>query len=381
MEFKTMSGEQLEARLLEIRALVDNDDADLDALTEEVRSINAELDSRAADQEKRAALLDLVGEQNVGTTEETIEKEERKEMPTFEEIRASHEYNVAYANYVKNGNANECRALLSTNAQNGEVPVPQYLEERIRTAWEKSDLFSLVHRTNLRGNVATYFELSATGASVHEEGAAAPDEEVITFGIVQMIPVAIKKWITVSDEALTLAGEEFLDYLYDEITYRIVRKAEEGLIDMIGSAPTASTSTAASVAEVADALSLSTVVEALGALSGEARDLTILMNRGTFAAIRALQFGANYLFDPFEGIKIVFTADLPNYADAQSGDMYMIIGDFGRGIQANFPDGYGVKILRDDYSLAERDLVKFVGKEMVGMGVVAPNALVRVVTE
>ena len=46
MEFKNMSVSELEARKAEIASLVDNDDADLDALTEEVRAINEEIETR-----------------------------------------------------------------------------------------------------------------------------------------------------------------------------------------------------------------------------------------------------------------------------------------------------------------------------------------------
>ena len=60
---------------------------------------------------------------------------------------------------------------------------------------------------------------------------------------------------------------------------------------------------------------------------------------------------------------------------------YAIIGDLGVGALANFPEGDGVSIKYDDLSLAEYDLVKIVGREYVGMGVVAPKAFVKLVKE
>lgn len=111
MEFKNMSAEQLEARLAEIRGLLDADDADLDALETEVRGINAELDARAQAQEQRTALLDMIGDGAGKVQEDFAPEEERKVIDTME-IRNSKEYIDAYADYIKTGDATECRALL-----------------------------------------------------------------------------------------------------------------------------------------------------------------------------------------------------------------------------------------------------------------------------
>ena len=51
---------------------------------------------------------------------------------------------------------------------------------------------------------------------------------------------------------------------------------------------------------------------------------------------------------------------------------------FGRGAQANFPNGNEVTLKYDDLSLAESDLVKIVGREYVGLGLVADKCFCRV---
>ena len=53
MEFKEMTVEQLEERKQAIPTELDNDDADLNALEEEIRGINEELESRKAAEEKK----------------------------------------------------------------------------------------------------------------------------------------------------------------------------------------------------------------------------------------------------------------------------------------------------------------------------------------
>ena len=83
----------------------------------------------------------------------------------------------------------------------------------------------------------------ATGASVHEEGAAAPNEEQLVLGTVSVEPVMLKKWITVTDEVLALKGQEFLDYVYDEIEFRILQLADAQVVAAIKAAPAAATTT------------------------------------------------------------------------------------------------------------------------------------------
>ena len=53
----------------------------------------------------------------------------------------------------------------------------------------------------------------------------------------------------------------------------------------------------------------------------------------------------------------------------------------GAWVQVNFPAGEGMKLIKDEYSLAEKDLVKLVGRIFAGHGVVAPGRLVRLTKE
>lgn len=370
--------EEIEARKAEILNEVEQDGADLNALEEEVRNLNTELETIKADAEKRKAVRDAVSA-GAGTVIDTYNSEKEERKMDIKEIRNSEAYINAYANYIKTGKDAECRALLSTNgtdstspALTGYVQVPDLVDDTIRTAWERSNVMSLVRKTNLKGNVKVGFELSATGAVVHKEGRAAPDEEVIALGIVTMVPASIKKWITVSDEALDLSGAAFLQYIYDELTYRIAQKAEEELIAIIAGLPDTATSTSVSADKITGQPALTTIAEAMGHVIGT--NLTIVMNRGTWAAFKAVQYAANFAIDIFEGQNVVFTDALPSYAKAVSdddGDVYAIIGDFREGAQANFPAGEGIMIKVDNLSLAEKDLVKFVGREFVGLGAVA----------
>ena len=379
MDIKAMSADELMERRAAIANEVEAPDADLDALEQEARAINAELESRKAAEAKRNEIRESVAN-GAGETIETINEEREKPM-TINEIRNSKEYVDAFARYIKTGKDEEVRALLTTNAtvSGAYVPVPEIVEGRIRTAWQKLGLMDLVRKTYAKGILKVGFELTADGALVHNEGTNANSEEALTFGVVSLTPVSIKKWITVSDEAFDMSSEEFLFYIYDEITYRIAKKAQELLISKIVAASTTAASDEVSVAEIDDkAPSTSIVAECIGNLSDEAVNPVIVMSKGTWAQFKAAQYSAGYAVDPFEGLPVYFDSTLPTYSSTATTGTWLIVGDFGIGAQANFPAGDEISLKFDDLSLAEKDLNKIVGRQYVGLGIVADKAFCRV---
>lgn len=377
MDLKEMTIEQLEERKVAIASEIDSPEADLDALEAEARSIKEEIETRKQEEAKKAEIRSAVAS-GEGAVVKKAEVEERKTM-TNAEVRASHEYNVAYANYIKTGDDSECRALLTENVS-GTVPVASYIEGRVRTAWERDGITSRVRKTFLKGNVKIGYEISATGAVVHTEAAnSAVTEETLTLGIVNLIPQSIKKWISISDEVYDLAGEEFLDYIYDELTYRIAKKLADCIIADIEACGTASTGSLPAVPKItATTITLGLVAQALAELSDEATDPVIIMNKSTWGAFKAVQAEGNYGYDPFEGLPVVFNDSITAFSAATTGTTYAIVGDLGVGAQANFPNGQNVEIKIDDKTKMEYDLVRILGREFVGHAVVAPKAFAKI---
>ena len=370
--------DEIEVRKAEIRELINSDaEFDVDALTEEVRQLDAEkaeIEERAA---KEAELRNAVAPSVI----EEIEKNELKEERNMEniEVRNSKEYIDAYAEYLKSGDDKECRALLTENVS-GRVAVPELVYDIVKTAWEKEGIMSLVRKSYLKGNLKVGFEMSSSDAVIHTEGQDKPDEETLVLGIVELVPKSIKKWITVSDEAIDMRGEEFIRYIYDELTYRIAKKAADTLVATIIAAPAANTQTSPGVPVVtAASIALGTIAGAVAQLSDEAANPVIIMNKQTLAAFKTAQYAASYPVDPFEGLPIVFNNSMSAFSAASTGDTYAIVGDLGQGALANFPSGNEITIKMDELSLAEKDLVKFVGREYVGIGIVAPGAFVKIV--
>lgn len=377
MELNEMTIEEIETRKAEILTELDNPEADLDALEEEMRGIKEEVEARKNAEAERAEQRARVAE-GIGETVEKIEVEERK-TPTMEEIRNSKEYIDAYAEYIKSEDPTECRALLSENATNGTVAVPELVYEITKTAWEREGIMSRVRKSYLRGNLKVGFEISADGATVHTEGDSPVSEENLVLGTVDLIPKSIKKWISVSDEALDLRGEAFLRYIYDELTYRIAKKAADELVAKIIACGTVSTTTCPGVPALSvKTASLGTIASAMALLSDEAANPVVMMNKATWGAFKALQAEGNYGYDPFEGLPVVFNNTITAYSAATTGVAYAIVGDLDHGAMANFPAGDDIDIKYDEVTLMTNDLVRVLGREFVALGVVAPNAFVKI---
>ena len=375
MEIKEMTIEELSERRAAIAAEVDAPEADLDALEAEARSINEELEARKMAESKRNEIREQVAKADASVVEEFIE-ERKEEKMTDIEIRSGKEYIDAFANYIKTGKDTECRALLTETAS-GTVPVPVIVDEIIRHAWDNEQILSRARKTNFRGNLKVAFELSADGAYVHTEGSSAPTEEALSLGIVTMIPANIKKWITISDEALAMGGEAFVRYIYEELAYQITKKlAALGIADITGS-PTSSDADECGVKKVSSAPALDTVAKAYSELSDEATDIFVIMNKATYADFITAQADGNFAFDPFMGLPVLFNNSLPAYSTASGNDVYAIVGDL-KGLQFNFPEGEGIVTVYDNLSLAEKDMVKIVGREYVAHDVTAPYRFANV---
>ena len=303
--------------------------------------------------------------------------EERK-MDNLE-IRKSQSYLDAYVNYIKTGDDSECRALLTENVS-GTVPVAEYVEGRVRTAWEREGITARVRKTYLKGNVKIGFELSADGAVVHTEAAnSAVSPENLVLAVTNLIPESIKKFVEISDEVMDMTSTEFVDYIYDELTYRIAKKVADLIVADIDACGTVSTTNKPAVAKITSTqINVGLVAQALANISDEATDPVVIMNKQTWGAFKAAQAANGYNYDPFEGLPVIFNNSLSSFAAATTGVTYMIVGDLGAGAQLNFPSGDEIEIKFDDRTKMEYDLVRILGREYVGHGVVAPNAFCKV---
>lgn len=369
----TLGFEELEERANAIA--VETAEADKDQL----ETLNAELD--AIEERKKALNIEIVerkkaAEAVVAGAGKTIESRKDNTM-TFEEFRNSKAYVDAFANYIKTGKDEECRALIkefrsesqdpvtftTQNVGGGNVPVPTFVENRVRTAWERDEIFNRVTKTFVKGNLKVAVETSATGADIHTEGTPALDMERVELAIVNLVPKTIKKWIAFSTEVYAMSSEEFLMYVYDEITYRIIQRAAQEALIAISNNPNNLNGTG-----VSGAVTPATIIQAIANLNPEARDLVLIASAQTIANIRIAALNANYAYDPFQGVTPI-AAPAAIIGDAA------VVGDLS-GVQANLPEGENVRFVLDEYSLAEKDLIKLVGRLYAAIDVVGLHMFV-----
>lgn len=377
-EIKNISAEECEARIAEIKNEMNDENADIEALSAEVDAIEERKNALIKEEESRKALADKVAKDVAAPIIE--ERKEDKKMENIE-IRNTAEYIDAFAEYIKSGKDNECRALLTENVS-GSVPVPEFVYDIVKTAWEREGIMSRVKKAYIAGNLKVGFEVSSDGAVIHTEGDEAVDEENLVLGVVELVPASIKKWISVSDEVVDLRGEAFLRYVYDELAYQIAKKAADALVNLIVTAPASTTPTAIGVSTIDVAsISADTIAQAMGKLSDEANNPVIIMNKATWSAFKAVQYANAYGVDVFEGLTVLFNNTLPSFATASDSDVFAIVGDLEQGALANFPNGDGISFKYDDRTLMTSDLVRILGRQYVGLGIVAPGAFVNLVKD
>lgn len=388
--------QEIEARKVELREELENAETkeEIQAIEEEATTLNEEI-TEIEEQKENEDTKEKLESGEVQAEEVSIEEEKSiggKQMET----RNSKEYINAYAEYLKSTlvdnyeMGSEARALITTQGyatgNSATVEVPELVDGIVRTAWEREELAGLVRRIAVKGNYKVQFEVSSTDATIHTEGNGAVDEESLVLGIITLVPTSIKKWISVSDEVLDLRGEEFLNYIYDELTYRIAKKCVDTLIGKIAQLPQTLSANGSgiydkvSAAKINSAPALGTIAEAVSKLSDEARDITIVMNKETYASFKAVQYAGNYGIDIFEGHRVVFNNSLPAYSSANAGAVYAIVGDFGVGSMFNFPNGEGIELKYDDKTAMEYDLVRILGREYVGIDAVADRAFTLIAT-
>ena len=413
--------QEIETRKAEIKSMLESGaecdidalSAEVEALDDEVRSINeslAEERKKAEEEAEERAKVEAakVDEQMAAERRSVAEQIEKrsitaseivssKEVTNMIETRNTPEYIDAYAEYIKHDGAERyaaaCRDMLTRAADptkltseldttpNGtaSIAVPDFVWDIVKTAWDKNELLRYCRKVRIPGELKVNFEISGTDAAKHLEGAAAVSKEQLVHGIVKLPLVSIKKIVAFSDEIKDLRGEEFIRYLYDEVAQKIYKKlADEIVASVIALSTSATSSTVAAPQISASSLTMALVAQAIGELSDEATNPIVVMNKGTWADFKALQYAASFPIDPFENCTVVFNNSLPTFSAASSASAYMIVGDFMEGYLVNeiTPD---VEFKFDDLTRKAEDMIEILGRKYVGYAPVAMNAFVNIV--
>lgn len=363
MELRDIDNRLAEIRALDLGAM--DDQAEVEKLTAEVSELN---EQRAALIEQRKAEEAAI----IASVTEPIETHENREAKPIMEntiTRNSPEYINAYAEAIKSGDFTEVRSLLTENVENGTVAVPEVVENYVRAAWERNEIWNRIPKSYLKGNYKIQFEVSGELAVKHTEGGEAIDEENLVLGIVELQPAYYKKYVKVSDEALSLTGSAFLQYIYDEIANKILTAIEADLINSILASTNTLTTGIPHSGTVLGTLAASDIIMAEGELKGNISDVVVMISRSAYAQYRSLQATNGNFLDVFDGLPIIFTDQLPSAVRA-------IVGSLRDGAHINLPNGPAIDFKIDDRSLAltSEDMVAVLGRLYAGVGVVRDGA-------
>lgn len=362
MELRDIDNRLAEIRALDLGAM--DDQAEVEKLTAEVSELN----------EQRAALIEQRKAEEAAVIASTVEPtethENREAKPIMENTitRNSPEYINAYAEAIKSGDFTEVRSLLTENAS-GTVAIPEVVDNYVRAAWERNEIWNRIPKSYLKGNYKVQVELEGPLAVLHEEGHDPINEEALVLAIVELQPVYWKKFVKISDEALSLTGASFLEYIYAEITNKIISAIVNDLLSVISDRALTPVQGTPTVGVIEGALAASDIIMAEGELKGDISDVVVMISRSAYAQYRSLQATNGNFLDVFDGLPILFTDQLPQGTRA-------IVGSLADGAHANLPNGSAVEFKIDDRSLAltAQDMVAVLGRMFVGCGIVRDGA-------
>ena len=286
-EIRTLSIEDIEKRMNEIRSMDLDKAENIEELTKEVDALTERRNALKEDASAKKELRAKIAEGAVQTTAIEKPKENRTMTLTKENYRASEEYRSAFLNNLMGRQLNEEQRAAFALA--GVDPViPESMQTSIITkVKEYAPILSEITLLNVNGTVKFAVEGTVAGADLHTENAeitAATD----TLVEVTLSTYEVTKLVQISDSVRTMTINAFESWLIDNLSESIAIKIESLIWNGTGSSQAKGINTitfdAAHKVEVAKSASLTAqnVFDLFGKLkTGYARNAKIYMNRKT----------------------------------------------------------------------------------------------------
>lgn len=322
--------EQIEARLAEIRAQVDNTDADIDALTEETRKLKAELQEIEQAAEKRNKLRSEVSA-GLGVVTRDFKPSGGQEKPFGVDTE---EYRTAWLKNLqgKELSAVEQRAFTAANGAISKLVV----NDIMTVVRDHAPLMERITMVYSASKITYYVEGTISPAKDHTENATiTPDSDTLTP--VELTPAEITKMVQVSDSARQMSIPVFNSWLTNMLGEAIARFINGKIITAISGA----------AASAGTTINTAGVQALLAAVKGE--DVAVLCNRKTlYTLLLPLQDNSKNNIVTFTGTygsARMYGYDIlvdDNVADGTvlAGDMNKVIGAMGEDITVR--EGYDI---------------------------------------
>lgn len=382
---------QLEELNVGLKSLIESKEADTAETKAKIEALEAkiaEIEQKASDEAKlveaKAALetkLEEMGE-NIKSIEKTLYRAPTKGMIAM---------NTEVKEFESFLRTNDVKYLRTDRDPDGGYLVPQELHNQlINKIIETSDMRRLARVVQISGKSLDVDRRdSDMTVSFLGEGATVTASDP-QYAQIHIPANKLMAEVRITNELLADGAFDMIN----EITTRAAMKFAqvEGEAFINGTTPNEPQGllVASGTTNVNSGAATALTADAFFSMLGEMkyRNPTFIMNRKTFAAARKLKSGSGeYLlqggmdgrFDGrlggtagmIAGVPIVLMQDMPDIGagnlpvallDAQ--EAYMIV------------DRVGFRVLRDDYTLASEDKVKFVMSRRVGGAVVNPEAIV-----
>lgn len=220
MELKDMTVEQLEERKAAIIAELDKEDADLDALEEEARSIKAELEARAAEEAKKAEVREAVA-QGEGEVIKTFAVEERKDMEKNYTVDSAEYRNAWLKNLMgKELDVEERAAITGTDA------IPTETLNKIINVLKDNALLGKIDMLQIPGYVK--IPVYATNNDATWTDTSTDSQDVI--GSITLQPKQLIKTIEVPATVDKMSISAFEQYITEALANKIESALQKAVI-------------------------------------------------------------------------------------------------------------------------------------------------------
>ncbi len=372
---------EIEARLSEISAELENDGADIDALELEVRNLKTEK-AEIEKAEKRNRVKDAVSQGSAGEVVKRFHSDmgtEKRYDASSPEYRSAWLKNLAVdakGNKIFGDMTKEERAAFTfTTANTGEV-VPTEILNRIVTLIDNdSPIYDDSYKTNFRYgfSVPRLTDIAAGDAKNVSEGVANDDEQD-NFDSIDLPGVEIKKHIVMSRKMQFQSIQAFEDWVVSHLAERISVAKETYIIGQLGKSGTVG-------------IDSGNIISAASCTDAEIRKaLGLLRGSGT----RVLYANSNFIWNTLAGLETTKGDKL--FIPSAMNDPLVEGRIYGTLIKrdSNIPDdtfyvGYPQKILSNEFILFDvtpqiesKTLNRiFVGYSLFDAGLEDPKAFVK----
>lgn len=228
--------QEIEARLAAIKAELEKDGADIDALEKEVKELTEERKQLQEKIEKRNRIIsDITG--GAGTpVPNFFPKEDRKKDfadMTKDEILASPEYRNAYLKMLQGKPLTEAeQRSVATGDVSGAIPTSTY-NQIIAKIKQTVPLLDEITLLQVAGNVTFAIEGTNNAAEIHtENGEVTPKEDTLIS--VTLAGYEIVKIVRISATVRTMAINAFESWLVDQLAENVARVIEYYIVNGSG---------------------------------------------------------------------------------------------------------------------------------------------------